>query len=419
MADEDFPRIVMVMNGPPWSEWTMSGVSKGVCEALRERKVLVGAISHRCRNKVDFRAPAILYRFRERIFGIMSRFSKRKFSPWLSEEAPELAGLLSSLPKSTAVIYSYVNPTYNLNGPAADVRRFRWIGISILDAIKYKSYGYAELDHSLLSEKYQQQYETIHQSEAIFAHSSYGADSIARDFSYPREKIFPIGAGASIQFPEMKDTSIERYARANILFIGRDWERKGGPLVHQAFLLLKKKIPHATLTIVGPTVQPVFGDGIIFKGFLRKNKFFERRKIKKLYLEASLFCTPSVCETWGLVYVEAAASGLPIVGTDEWAMPDIVVSGKTGLLIQERTPDALSNALYQVLSNPHSAKEMGEAAITHVDSVLDWPHVADRIIAVACPEALKGRTPVWLPKDIDRSLHTLSQTPSPVSQQSV
>ena len=408
--------ILMVMNGPPWSEWTMSGVSKGVCEALLAKGVLYGAVSHHCKSQRHFDQPAGFYKLEEYLQQVKDYFFSPSAEQWQSESSPALSAIIDAAPSSTALIYTYVNPEYSAD---KQLRRFRWIGISILDAVKHQSYGYRELDKNELKHRYQQQYETIHRSQAIFTHSSYGADSIARDFSYPREKIFPIGAGASIQFPEMKDTSIERYARANILFIGRDWERKGGPLVHQAFLLLKKKIPHATLTIVGPTVQPVFGDGIIFKGFLRKNKFFERRKIKKLYLEASLFCTPSVCETWGLVYVEAAASGLPIVGTDEWAMPDIVVSGKTGLLIHERTPDALSNAMYQVLSDPHSAKTMGEAAITHVDSVLDWPHVADRIIAVACPEALKGRTPVWLPKDIDRSLHTLSQTPSPVSQQSV
>ena len=258
------------------------------------------------------------------------------------------------------------------------------------------------MDDEALKEKYQKQHETIHRSEAIFTHSSYGADSIARDFDYPRENIYPIGAGASIQFKGAKNTSIERYRRSNILFIGRDWERKGGPLAYKAFMLLKEKIPHATLTIVGPTKQPIFGEGVIFEGFLRKHKYLENRKLKKLYLKASLFCTPSVCETWGLVYVEAAASGLPVVGTNEWAMPDIVINGKTGVLTQERSPEVLAKAMYQVLKNPDEAKKMGDAAIIHVDEVLDWPNVADRIIAAISPELLENRRPNWLPEDIDR-----------------
>jgi len=102
--------------------------------------------------------------------------------------------------------------------------------------------------------------------------------------------------------------------------------------------------------------------------------------------------------------VEAAAAGLPVVGTDEWAMPDIVVNGKTGVLTEERSPEALAEAMYQVLQDPDEAKRMGEAASNYVEEVLDWPNVADRIIAAISPESLKGRQPKWLPEDIDRSL---------------
>ena len=110
----------------------------------------------------------------------------------------------------------------------------------------------------------------------------------------------------------------------------------------------------------------------------------------------------SPCDVQGLVYVEAAASGLPVVGTNEWAMPDIVINGKTGVLTQERSPEVLAKAMYQVLKNPDEAKKMGDAAIIHVDEVLDWPNVADRIIAAISPELLENRRPNWLPEDIDR-----------------
>jgi glycosyltransferase involved in cell wall biosynthesis len=109
-----------------------------------------------------------------------------------------------------------------------------------------------------------------------------------------------------------------------------------------------------------------------------------------------------------LVYVEAADSGLPVIGTDEWAMPDIVINGKTGVLTKERSPEALAEAMYLVLKNPDEAKKMGEAAMNHVEQVLDWPNVADRIIAAISPECLQGRQPRWLPEDIERSSHSNS-----------
>ncbi len=392
-------KILMVMNGPPWSTWTMSGVSRGVCNALLQKGMLYGAISNRCPSSRSFERPSYFYKLDEFLQQLKQYIFRSVPVPWQSESSSGLAEILSQLPKSTAVIYTYVNPDY---GTSENFRRFRWIGISLLDAVKYRAYGHEAIDDMALKEKYKTQHKSIHQSEAIFTHSSYGADSIARDFGYPRERIFPIGAGASLQFKGDKKTDLKRYSRANVLFIGRDWERKGGPLAYEAFLLLKKKIPHATLTIIGPTIQPVYGEGVIFEGFLRKHKYLENRKLKKHYLNASLFCTPSVCETWGLVYVEAAASGLPIVGTDEWAMPDIVINGKTGLLTKERSPQALTEAMYKILQDPYKAQQMGIAAIDYVDKVLDWPNVADRIISVVDPEALQGRSPEWLPKDIKR-----------------
>jgi len=407
MAPKNNPpsKILMIMNGPPWAPWTMSGVSPGVCEALLSRGVLYGAISHRCPSARNLKRPSIFHKLEALISGWLDKLLRRSRLPWQSESSPGLAKVLSVVPESTAVVYTYVNPEYkNLQS----IRRFRWIGISVLDAVKHNAYGYEDISQVALKKKYQEQYETIYQSEAIFAHSSYGADSIERDFGYPREKIFPIGAGASLQFTDLNN-NISRYSRCNILFIGRDWERKGGPLAYQAFLRLKKKIPHATLTIVGPTEQPVFDDGIIFEGFLRKHKYFERRRLIRLYKKASLFCTPSVCETWGLVYVEAAASGLPIVGTHEWAMPDIVLSGTTGILCQDRNPESLGNAMFEILSSPSKAKMMGEAAIKHVDEVLDWPNVADRIIAVISPESLDGRQPKWLPNDIVRAKYSTTK----------
>lgn len=394
------PKILMVMNGPPWSSWTMSGVSAGVCNELRRRDFLYGAISHRCLGTSTLKSPGYLFDLYEKACRWLNLLLSRSQKPWTSENSAGLAELLGHAPAQLPVIYTYVNPEYSeLYG----LRRFRWIGISILDAAHNKAYGYEDISEDSLRKKFDQQYSTVHKCEAIFTHSSYGAESIARDFNYPRDKIFPIGAGASLKFDGQKNTDIERYKRANILFVGRDWERKGGPLVYQAFLRLKEKIPEATLTIVGPTTAPVSGDGIIFEGFLRKHKYFERRRLKKLFQKASLFCTPSVCETWGLVYVEAAACGLPIVGTDEWAMPDIVINEKTGILSCERTAMVLADGMEAILSDPSVAKTMGEAAIEHVRDVLDWPHVVDRIIAGIYPESLGGRQPQWLPGDLHRT----------------
>ncbi len=400
------PKILMVMNGPPWSSWTMSGVSAGVCNELRRRGLLYGAISHRCLGTRTLKSPGYGFPLYEKVCRWLNFALSQSQSPWKSEDSRVLAELLRQAPENLPVIYTYVNPEPSDN---FNLRRFRWIGISVLDAARNRAYGYDDISETELRAEYERQHSSIHRAEAIFTHSSYGADSIAQDFKYPRHKIFPIGAGPSLKFSQVVNFEVKRYQRANILFVGRDWERKGGPLVYKAFLRLRKRLPDATLTIVGPTKCPVSGPGIIFEGFLRKHRYFERRKLISLFKKASLFCTPSVCETWGLVYVEAAACGLPIVGTNEWAMPDIVISQKTGILCEERSPKALANAMEEILSTPDLAVSMGKAAVAHVEGVLDWPHVADRIIAGIDPELLGEQQPAWLPGDQYRIEYSKAQ----------
>ena len=60
------PKILMVMNGPPWSSWTMSGVSAGVCQELLRRDFLYGAVSNRCLSARTLRSPGYLHHFYEK-----------------------------------------------------------------------------------------------------------------------------------------------------------------------------------------------------------------------------------------------------------------------------------------------------------------------------------------------------------------
>ena len=103
---------------------------------------------------------------------------------------------------------------------------------------------------------------------------------------------------------------------------------------------------------------------------------------------------PSICEPWGLVYVEAAQAGMPIVGFHEWSLPDIVEDGVTGRLTTTRTAQGLAEMLIDVLSDPKRASQMGRAAHRRFHDVLDWPHVVDRLLSRVMPEALNGRSPV-------------------------
>ena len=245
--------------------------------------------------------------------------------------------------------------------------------------------------------------------EIVVTPFSYAADFIAHDFGYPRERITAYGYGPTMSLTGIRPPSISRYAAANVLFVGRDWERKGGPLVFDALQHLRKKIPHATLTIIGPEIAPVQSEGIRFVGFIDKTTEAGVQNSVSACEEASVFCMPTHCEPWGLVFSEAVAAGLPIVSFNDWSLPDIVEGGVAGRLVERRDAITLAEALEDVLLDPSTALRMGQAAMRRPTGVLSWPQCFDRMLTRIRPEAMVG-TPVlrlrqWLrPRVLHRSL---------------
>ncbi|NIO68484.1 MAG: glycosyltransferase [Anaerolineae bacterium] len=80
-----------------------------------------------------------------------------------------------------------------------------------------------------------------------------------------------------------------------------------------------------------------------------------------LYRLASVFVTASEVETQGLVVLEAAATGLPIVAVRAAAIPEVVEDGVTGYLVAPRDIDAMADRLVRLLRNPDQARAMGQA----------------------------------------------------------
>lgn len=388
------PAILWVTPSDPWSPWTFSGISRAICLELRRRGVLWGAVSPEPWSLRHRRGPGWSYKV-ERKFrrsGVVATMNAE-------DEAP-LASVLRSMPAGAAVVYLFLTPRID---PTLPLRRFRLIDLSLPDAVRTGSYGFDRMDASEIARRMDEQRRSLEYCDGVLALSTYAADAIARDFGYPRQRITPVGAGAALNMSNVESGDADRYERGRILFVGRDWDRKGGPLLLDAFRRVRGELPGATLTIVGPKTPVAAGEGIEQVGPIDKSTPAGAKRLNDLLSRSSLFCMPSVCETWGLVYVEAAMAELPVVGFDDWAMPDIVEHDRTGLLVSERSPAALATAMTYLLRQPGRLRAMGRAARQRVADVLDWPHVVDRLLHRVLPAALAGREPRWMQAHDDRA----------------
>jgi len=201
-------------------------------------------------------------------------------------------------------------------------------------------------------------------------------------YGIPASKTSAIGAGASVVPKRPVDETLTRYAARNIVFVGIDWERKGGPELVAAFRALRRRLPDATLTIIGCRPE-VTEPGVTVLGRL------PLAEVEEHYHAASCFCMPSRLEPFGIVFIEAMQFGLPVVATDVSDIGAIVAAGETGRLAAPGDTAALAQALYDTLRDPTQCQAMGRASRRRATQ-FTWDAVARRILARAMEEARAG-----------------------------
>jgi glycosyltransferase involved in cell wall biosynthesis len=217
--------------------------------------------------------------------------------------------------------------------------------------------------------------EVLRRADRIFIGSRFLAPLLERDYGVPAGKISFAGTGP----PPFPDGSTEpRGARRSqrILFVGRDFERKGGAVLVRAMPRVVASFPEARLQIVGPgRMPPGLPPSVEFLG-----RIDDRQRLDRLYREAAVFAMPSLHDSFGFTFLEAMSRGLPCVGTDHFAMPEIIQDGRTGLLVPPGDADRLADALCWMLAHPDEAARMGAAGRQHAAASFSWHLVGDRML---------------------------------------
>lgn len=232
---------------------------------------------------------------------------------------------------------------------------------------------YAEFDpRNLHSPAWIELEKTIYEhAEMVFTRSTNIRHSLVDQYGVPEGKTACVYAGVNVPASgESPDN--EGYRNKNILFVGIDWERKGGPQLIEAFRRVLEVHPQARLTIAGchpqvdlPNVQT-----------LGKLPVAE---VQQLYRTASIFCLPTRLEPFGVVFVEAMAHRLPIVATRIGAVPDMVVEGQNGYLVEPDDVPALAERLITLLDDPERCARFGEAGHHLARQRYNWETVGRSI----------------------------------------
>jgi glycosyltransferase involved in cell wall biosynthesis len=167
-----------------------------------------------------------------------------------------------------------------------------------------------------------------------------------------------------------------------ITFIGRITRDKGIRELILSIRSLKSRGAKCTLLLVGPEesdAQEIYKATRIFD-IPNIHRVGYQSKPENLLIRTDILCIPSYREGFGNVVIEAAAMGVPTVGTDIPGLRDAVVNNKTGILVPPKDVDQLTKALEFLVNNRALRCEMGRNAYLRVCEKFDSNLVSDLVL---------------------------------------
>ena len=173
--------------------------------------------------------------------------------------------------------------------------------------------------------------------------------------------------------------------KLNILFLGRLDKRKGFRYLLGAFGRIKAQVPQARLIVAGAFDRDEKEQYVLFARAhgLRDVKFVgyvSNDDLPRLYHSAHVFCAPATgFESFGLVLLEAMASGVPVVASDIMGYRHVVTHGREGLLAPPKNEDALADAIVRLLCDA-SLRERLAAAGRETAKQYSWKRIAQRTL---------------------------------------
>ena len=224
-------------------------------------------------------------------------------------------------------------------------------------------------------------------SPCVISTSQYCGDRIQHHYGVKPEKIYIVPEGINLeQWPTPDESRRDQWT---ILCVARQYPRKHITDLITAFRIVVDRYPQATLVIIGdgPEHENICQKVADYK--LKANvkvlgALADNEDVQAWYHRSSIFCLPSVQEGFGIVFLEAMASGLPIVSTQATAIPEVVPHQQAGLLIPPQDPGALAEAITTLLENPKLRSHYRDFGLQHVKQ-FTWDKVADQFLGAIAP----------------------------------
>jgi glycosyltransferase involved in cell wall biosynthesis len=227
------------------------------------------------------------------------------------------------------------------------------------------------------------------EADHVICCSHYMQDEICSLFGLAPEDvtIIPNGVDPEQFLPAPESEAEEADLPEKIVFfIGRLVPEKGVWQLVSCFPRVLEKVPDAHLYIGGRgpqlealqdlSVELGIEEQVCFTGFL------QHKERNRIYHHASVAVFPSLYEPFGIVALEAMATGTPVIVGDVGGLSEIISDGKNGLKVTPGDEDELADAIIRLLTEPEFAERLNRQAAKEVMSVYNWDQIAQKTLEV-------------------------------------
>jgi glycosyltransferase involved in cell wall biosynthesis len=241
---------------------------------------------------------------------------------------------------------------------------------------------------------------------AIFP-SEWAARSAVEDYGADPDRVHVVPFGSNVRAPDRATVDGWIHSRdlspLRLLFVGREWERKGADIVLAACAHLNGAGYSVSLDLVGidrpPVALPPWAKN---HGLLDKRNPDQRARLQALFARAHFFFVPSRAENYGMAFCEAAAHGLPSLTTNVGGIPTIVRDGSTGYTLPTNAAaGAWAALLARAIDAPAAYRAMASASRADYEARLNWDAFGCHLLTVLRGVVEQGQRPYGAPATPD------------------
>ncbi len=216
------------------------------------------------------------------------------------------------------------------------------------------------------------------QNSAVVLHSSdWATNYVVENYNIDKNRAFTVTMGANIdKAPDIKTLEQKTIDKktCNLLFLGVDWERKGGPIAFETLLELNKLGIDAHLTVCGCVPPKKFAHPkMTVIPFLNKNKKSEYNQFLELLFKTHFLVLPTRAECSAIVYAEASAYGIPSITTETGGVASMVENDVNGYRLPlEAGGIEYAKTIKQIFEDDDHYQKLVYSSRAKFDSELNW-----------------------------------------------